>query len=433
MIWILLFGILCGTFAGLIPGVGVFVTLAITYPIIIQFGLYEIILFYVALASTTQYIGSVPAILFGVPGESSSLPAVKEGAILQKQGLGTYAISSSAIGSLVGSILVILFSLATITYIHSTIQFSFNTYVQACVLIVVMGIFLWQSSNRWWQTILLAVTGYHLAEIGYNPYSGEFNYYFGIDALKTGVPLYPVMIALFVFPILIRKYDFSKPKQTKISQHMNHFTNYAQNLTSSLRGTVIGFFAGLVPAVTTTLSSTLAHAVEKKFVDKPMAKLTAAETANNSASFSMLLPLLLLGIPITGSEAFLYNIVVNNGHEIDWNSIVASGFFIQLAGWLCVINLCALCLAWPLASQIIKLYYLPLPVIMGVIGLALLVTNWYIGSQTAEAGFYTLILFALLPIGYLLRKQDTLILVLAFMLHEMIQGSFARLIIMLGG
>ena len=77
MIWILLFGILCGTFAGLIPGVGVFVTLAITYPIIIQFGLYEIILFYVALASTTQYIGSVPAILFGVPGESSSLPAVK--------------------------------------------------------------------------------------------------------------------------------------------------------------------------------------------------------------------------------------------------------------------------------------------------------------------------------------------------------------------
>ena len=54
-----------------------------------------------------------------------------------------------------------------------------------------------------------------------------------------------------------------------------------------------------------------------------MAKLTAAETANNSASFSMLLPLLLLGIPITGSEAFLYNIVVNNGHEIDWNTIVA--------------------------------------------------------------------------------------------------------------
>ena len=52
--------------------------------------------------------------LFGVPGESSSLPAVKEGAILQKQGLGTYAISSSAIGSLVGSILVILFSLAGI-------------------------------------------------------------------------------------------------------------------------------------------------------------------------------------------------------------------------------------------------------------------------------------------------------------------------------
>ena len=111
MIYFVLFGIICGTFAGLVPGVGVFVTLAITYPFIILFEMYEIILFYVALASTTQYIGSVPAILFGVPGESSSLPAVKEGAILQKQGLGNYAISSSAIGSLVGSILVILFSL----------------------------------------------------------------------------------------------------------------------------------------------------------------------------------------------------------------------------------------------------------------------------------------------------------------------------------
>ena len=432
MIYFVLFGIICGTFAGLVPGVGVFVTLAITYPFIIQFEMYEIILFYVALASTTQYIGSVPAILFGVPGESSSLPAVKEGAILQKQGLGTYAISSSAIGSLVGSILVILFSLAMITLIHNTIQFSFNTYVQSCVLIAVMIIFLWQSSNRWWQTILLAFIGYQLAEVGYNPYSGQFNYYFGIDALKTGIPLYPVMISLFVFPILIKKYDVSKPIQSKVKKQMNHFTNYWQNIMSSLRGTVIGFFAGLVPAVTTTLSSTLAHAVEKKFVDKPMAKLTAAETANNSASFSMLLPLLLLGIPITGSEAFLYNIVVNNGHEIDWNTIVASGFFVKLAGWLCVINLLALCLAWPLASQIIKLYYLPLPVIMTVVGIALFITNWYIGSQTAEAGFYTLLLLILLPIGYLLRKQDTLILVLAFMLHEMIQGSFARLIIMLG-
>ena len=432
MIYFVLFGIICGTFAGLIPGVGVFVTLAVTYPIIINFELFEIILFYVALASTTQYIGSVPAILFGVPGESSSLPAVKEGAILQRQGLGRLAISSSALGSLVGSILVILFSLMMITVIHNTIQFSFNTYVQSCILILVMAVFLWQSSNRWWQTILLAVAGYHLAEIGYNPYSGQFNYYFGIDALKTGIPLYPVMIALFVFPILIRKYDVTVLANTKRKKQFNHFSNYFENITSSLRGTVIGFFAGLVPAVTTTLSSTLAHAIEKNFKDKPMAKLTAAETANNSASFSMLLPLLLLGIPITGSEAFLYNIVTNNGHEIDWNTIVASGFFFKLAGWLCVINLLALCLAWPLSTQIIKLYYLPLPVIMCVIGIALLVTNWYIGSQTAEAGFYTLLLFILLPIGYLLRKQDTLILVLAFMLHEMIQGSFARLIIMLG-
>ena len=72
-------GIIAGTFAGLLPGVGATVIVLILFPIFLTFDPINIIVCFVSLYSMTQYVGSVPALLLGVPGEASSLPAVVEG------------------------------------------------------------------------------------------------------------------------------------------------------------------------------------------------------------------------------------------------------------------------------------------------------------------------------------------------------------------
>ena len=74
-------GVLCGYMSGLIPRVGNFV---IPYGIsfLLDSTLLQLLLFYMALTSTSQFSGSVVATVFGVPGEASSLPAVKEGTLV---------------------------------------------------------------------------------------------------------------------------------------------------------------------------------------------------------------------------------------------------------------------------------------------------------------------------------------------------------------
>ena len=71
-------GILTGLVSGCIPGIGNFAALLILFPYLINLDPLQIIILYTALTTISQYIGSIPAITFGIPGESSSMPAVIE-------------------------------------------------------------------------------------------------------------------------------------------------------------------------------------------------------------------------------------------------------------------------------------------------------------------------------------------------------------------
>ena len=71
-------GILAGLISGCIPGIGNFAALLIIFPYLIHLEPLQIIILYTALTTISQYIGSIPAITFGIPGESSSVPAVIE-------------------------------------------------------------------------------------------------------------------------------------------------------------------------------------------------------------------------------------------------------------------------------------------------------------------------------------------------------------------
>ena len=125
----MLVGVLFGLIAGMLPGVGNVVTLMLVYPFVTDFTLFQIILFYVCLAGAAQYTGSVVATTLAVPGETSSLPAVKEGHRMFLDGRGNYAISNSAIGSFVGAGLASLIMLCFLPVgVHLIANF-YNTHV----------------------------------------------------------------------------------------------------------------------------------------------------------------------------------------------------------------------------------------------------------------------------------------------------------------
>ena len=72
-------GIIAGIITGVVPGAGVTVAMVIATPLLFDFTVLQLLLFYMALASMVQFTGTIPAVLLGVPGETNSLPAVIEG------------------------------------------------------------------------------------------------------------------------------------------------------------------------------------------------------------------------------------------------------------------------------------------------------------------------------------------------------------------
>ena len=134
-LWLIIPGVMVGTMAGFMPGVGIFASMMMLIPLLHQISAIELLTFYIALASTTQYIGSITATVFGLPGEASSLPAVKEGHELYKQGQGSYAISGAAMGSFIGSVIVIGLVALFVSQLDNIYKI-YNTRTLALILIL---------------------------------------------------------------------------------------------------------------------------------------------------------------------------------------------------------------------------------------------------------------------------------------------------------
>lgn len=429
-------GILIGIVAGLIPGFGIFTSLIVLYPLLLKLDPINMLSLYVGLASATQFSGSVSAIIYGVPGEQSSMPAVTEGHKLFRLGQGDLAISGSAIGSFFGSFLTVLFVYALFPHVEN-VMYLFNSLSQLIILLMV-GMFLILSGNII-KNMLMCAFAYLLGSIGTHSYHHEGTFLtFGNADLTTGIPMFPVVLALFIIPQLYQAYKIRNTNnavdQYKFDVSL-HFKNFFKYWKSSIRGTVLGFFGGLVPGLSTTLSSTLSYTVEKK-LDKDykpgsMKCLIASETANNSGSFSMLIPLLILGIPIVPSEALLYDINASKGFVFGASTFDLQIFYVVVFV-LMLANCVSLIMCWPFAKYVALINTIDKRIVNSLILCALFGIMLYIGSYTWQSFYYFIIFLLLLPISYVLRNENTLPLIFVFLVQDRLETLFYRMPMLFG-
>ena len=446
-ILIMLVGVAQGLIAGMLPGIGNVVTLMLVYPFITDFSLFQIVLYYVCLAGAAQYTGSVVATTLAVPGETSSLPAVTEGHRMFLNGRGNYAISNSAIGSFMGAGLASLIMLITLPMGVYVISKFYNTHVQSVILIgVAIFLVLTYANQKWYHNLMLFAIGWILSSIGFSKELMQYNWDFVIDYqtfyyLHFGLPLYPVVVALFVFPIFLKEWNSPRPNDNALSslwdnRFMDHLKEFKKNIGASIRGTVIGSLCGLVPHMTSTLASNVAYIREMALGKKKgtynekgdIKSLVSAETANNAAGLTQLTPLLLIGIPITTSEAIVLNIIENNMEVINWETTVATGMFGTLVVYFIVMNGLCLLAAWPFAKHLHVMFKINQKVLYTLTFIVLMGLVYYMGSVISQQSYYIIVTLALLPLGYFVRRWDTLILVFAFVLQGQIQGAVIRLL-----
>lgn len=429
---IILLGLFGGTIAGLTPGVGVSVIMALSGFFLHRFNAIELILYYTSVLSASQYIGSMTAIIFGVPGESSSMPAVKEGVPLRKQGRGSEAIAATAVGSFVGSFVgvgIFIMLIPVITVLWKI----WNNDIQVIVFGVAIFITMWVSNNKKYISFLFVVLGFSLGAIGFNAVTNIDFLTFGITEFYQGLPLLPTLMGLYAIPELYKASKSPINVKTIPVEKINFLSNIFlsfKKIRVMITSSAIGFLCGLVPSLTTQLASNLTYSLEKKreqnkkrYTEGNLNCLVAAETSNNSASFSSLLPMLILGIPITASEAILYEwFVLKQSAGLEWLLLQKETLLI---GYL-IINLLCVIIAWPASRIFLSLVLLPKKLIQLLILSLVLFPIVYLGYNYDKLELYLLTLLFTGIIGWIFRKYDTMPLIFAFIICDIFFEKFFR-------
>ena len=416
--------------------------LLMVYPFLLDSTLLQLLLFYMALTSTSQFSGSVVATVFGVPGEASSLPAVKEGKKLFTRGLGNIAISNAAMGSVVGAFIALSMVLITLPTAVEMITKFYNNDIQAVILLFASLSIIILLGHSILQNVILFTFGFsdivHWSnESAQRAFAGDYIPYDMFPELYSGLPLFPVMVSLYVLPTLLQvKSQFSdyKSEQRYIDNTpvAIHIKEYCKNFTSSIRGSFIGSFIGLVPHVGTSVSTNLSYAYEKYIgkrkktyrKDGDLKSLVSAETSNNATIMTQLMPLLLLGIPITSSETLLLAIIDINTYIINYTTTIETNLFLHLSLWFVIVNILGLILCWPAVKYINILRKINMNYMLIATGVLMCGLVVYTGSLEMDAWYYTTVMIVLAPIGYLLRNTEPLVLIVAFILQDKIIEAF---------
>lgn len=415
----IILGTIAGMIAGVLPGLGITSTLILSYPFIKSLDPVTIICFYMALACSVQYFGSVVGIYLGVPGETTSLVSSKVGFNLMMKGQGNASLGSTAIASLIASIIaagVLYFLIPHSLWLMPLLSVK----VQSVVLLTILLMLIFYGSNHKLTNIILILLGALLSTIGYNP--AGLSVTFNTDILIPGLNSALVLLMVFVIPNLLRywnkevtllstKLDFSPVKSIYWIIKCRY---------SVIRGTVIGLFAGLIPGIGPIISSNLAAQIEQRFSKKPTAELLSSEAANNAAIISCFIPFFALGLTLMAHEAIVNDMLINQGTLINaqWlsgqrlNTVVLA---------LITVNLLAFLIAWPASRSLVLIYKLTsyrnlVYIILLTVGSLLFYQS--IQDLRIELDLLTVAMLAPITVVATVKKIDTLPLMFAFLLGD---------------
>lgn len=336
-------GVLLGTLVGVLPGLGPVPTMAMLLPI--TFGLPPItgLIMLAGIFYGSQYGGSTTAILLNLPGEVSSVVTALEGNKLARKGRAGSALVVAALGSFFGGSVATLF-MAALAIPLSTIALRFGPedYVSLMVLGLIGAVALATGSTL--KAVGMVLLGMLLGLVGMDVTSGSIRYTFGLDFLSDGIDFVVIAMGLFgiasVISTLVEQSE--KPADIAAVGRLGLSRDEVKAVIPSvLRGTAIGSVLGVLPGGGVVLSSFMSYLVEKKLSRTPerfgegaLEGVAGPETANNAASQTTFVPLLILGLPtnavaaLMGGAMMVHNIVpgpevISTNPQLFWGLIAS--------------------------------------------------------------------------------------------------------------
>lgn len=424
LILTVIIGMLSGIIFGMIPGAAAFVAVAVAYPILATLDPILVMAYYVSVLISVNYANSVTAILYGIPGDATAIPTAREGHRYFRKGYGHLAVSSNAISSTIGVFISVFLFIAIIPNIVDVFKF-YNSVLQTIIITCAIAIITLYNKQNKFLTLTLFVFGGILGHIGINPITfdswGTFDNYY----LSLGIPFTAVMIGVYLFPEILKMHnaEISKPKtitKTSVGKGI---------LFPSILGSIVGFWCGLIPGITNILGSYASAAIVKKYFRLPNLKsISAAEAANNSGALSSLLPLIILAIPITGSEVLVYYLMMEKGFVFSTDSL---WLLYPILYTIPFVSICSLIISWfgfNILGSVVY-YYKKHKTIANIV----IIANITLVSAFMYpfVAWFIICVAILMTIGYTIRKFDTSPILYGFFLSDLFYDNIHRTIIIM--
>jgi putative tricarboxylic transport membrane protein len=293
-------GFVIGIIIGLLPGLPAYLATMVILPFVDTLSISQIIVYWLGSQIGSQYFGSVAAILLKIPGEASSMVYISDlDHLTPQQKLNL--IRQCAIGSTVATVLssLLIFAIYYAGAAAEIISLS-SINIKICLLAILLVVMITISDHRWLSAGLLLL-GFALSEKTNQTLPA---WVFQLQYYTTDITVFSLVMGLLIIPIFLNEIKHrdngSKWSDVKIQPDRIQFKEI-------FRGTATGGLMGLIPGPSTIMASLFSYNSSKK--NSISQRIISAESANNAATISSLMPFLLVGLPITLSEMFLVDML----------------------------------------------------------------------------------------------------------------------------
>lgn len=308
-------GILIGTLVGVLPGIGPVGAIALLLPLSFNMDVTASLIMFCGIYYGAMYGGSTTSILLNVPGEASSVVTCIDGYAMAKKGRAGAALAVAAIGSFIaGTIGVIGLTFFAPILARFALAFGPPEYFALALLGLIVLTKL--SGTSMLKSALMAVIGIMLGTVGLDSLTGISRLTCNIDELQRGVEFSILAMGLFgiseVMETIIKPVNQFSMQSVRFRELYPSKEEWRRSAGPILRGGIVGFLVGLLPGPAGIISTFISYALEKKISKNPqefgkgaIEGVAGPEAANNAASAATMIPLLSLGLPLSGVSAIL--------------------------------------------------------------------------------------------------------------------------------
>lgn len=438
----LLGGTLLGLVGGATPGISGLMLVVVLLPL--TYGMTPTVAFVLlcSIYMTAVFSGSISAILFRVPGAPEAVATTLDGYPMSQQGktgeaLGL-AISSSAIGGIIGGIIMLVMS-------PLLAQFALRFAAPEYFALALMGISLVAalSEGKRVKGVIGACIGLLITTVGIDMITGVPRYTLNSPLLMAGIDFIPVLLGLFALSEVFRKSQEKEQMKlgdtSKVKARLPKLS-YMMNFKGLImRSSLLGTFIGVLPGVGATTAAMLSYAQAvstskhpEKFGTGIPEGIIASEAANNAAANGAMVPLVALGIPGSATTAVLLGGFILHGLQ-PGPLLMRTSPDVVYSMFIALILVCFLILV--ISNGFIKYFAKLMSVSYAYLGTIIIMLSLIgtFATRNSMVDLWTIVIAGI--IGYFLDKLNFPVapIILGVVLGPMTEENLRRSLVMSGG